>query len=98
MIKAYLLYFCTAMLINKVSIKNFKSLKDIKISTRRINLVIGEPNTGKSNLLEALSLFSRGVISDYINKDVIRYETIGNLFFDNDVSSKIEINVDLFKL
>ncbi len=41
-------------MIEKLAIKNFKSIKELDIDCRRINLFIGEPNTGKSNILEAL--------------------------------------------
>lgn len=37
--------------IKSVSIKNFKSVKSVMFSDcRRINLLIGKPNVGKSNL------------------------------------------------
>jgi len=45
-------------MINSLTIKNFKSIKDLTIDCKRINLFIGEPNTGKSNILEALGLLS----------------------------------------
>ncbi|RZJ23728.1 MAG: hypothetical protein EON51_02290 [Acinetobacter sp.] len=42
-----------------ISISNFKSIKACDIDgCKRINLFIGRPNVGKSNILEALSLFS----------------------------------------
>ena len=45
-------------IINHIHISNFKSLKDVTLDQcRRINLIIGKPNVGKSNLLEAMSLF-----------------------------------------
>ena len=44
--------------ISHVHINNFKSIKDVTLNDcRRINLFIGKPNVGKSNLLEAMSLF-----------------------------------------
>lgn len=45
-------------MIDRLIIKNFKSIKDVTIPCKRINLFIGEPNTGKSNILEALGLLS----------------------------------------
>ena len=45
-------------MIEKLSVKNFKSIKDLSIDCKRINLFIGEPNTGKSNILESLGLGS----------------------------------------
>lgn len=47
-----------AKIIKNVSIKNFKSVKSLVLSDcRRINVLIGRPNVGKSNILEALSMF-----------------------------------------
>jgi AAA15 family ATPase/GTPase len=46
-------------LMKYVNIHNFKSISDLELEDcRRINLFIGYPNVGKSNVLEALSLFS----------------------------------------
>jgi len=41
-------------MIKTLEIKNFKSIKDLKLDLRRINIFIGEPNTGKSNILETM--------------------------------------------
>jgi AAA15 family ATPase/GTPase len=44
---------------SNIKIENFKSLRSVEINDcKRINLFIGRPNVGKSNILEALSLFS----------------------------------------
>ena len=40
-----------------LEIKNFKSIKELKLNTKKVNLLIGKPNVGKSNILEALGLF-----------------------------------------
>lgn len=45
-------------MIDKLSIKNFKSIKSLSTDCKRINLFIGEPNSGKSNIREALGLLS----------------------------------------
>lgn len=45
-------------MIEKIHIKNFKSLNDLDIDVGRINLFIGENGSGKSNLLEALVFIS----------------------------------------
>ena len=43
----------------RIEIKNFKSVKHVVLKNcKRINLLIGKPNVGKSNILEALSAFS----------------------------------------
>lgn len=67
-------------MINNVSIKNFKSLKDVSFESRRVNVFIGEPNVGKSNLLEALGVFS---ISGNNYNEILRYNTFSDLFSDS---------------
>lgn len=68
-------------MINTLDIKGFKSLRDIHLDCKKINVFIGEPNTGKSNILEALGFLSwcarGGELHDYV-----RFQTIQNLFFD----------------
>jgi len=44
-------------LISRLNIKNFKSVKNIELETKKVNIFIGNPNTGKSNILKALGLF-----------------------------------------
>jgi len=46
-------------MIKKLTIKRFKSIRDLSISCKRVNLFIGEPDTGKTNILEALNFLSR---------------------------------------
>ena len=45
-------------MINELEIHNFKSIKDLTLPCKRFNVFIGEANTGKSNILEALGLLS----------------------------------------
>jgi hypothetical protein len=61
--------------IETIEIKNFKSIRHQRIEgCRRINVFIGYPNTGKSNILEALSVFS-------IDNDNLSFQSnIRNLF------------------
>jgi AAA15 family ATPase/GTPase len=72
---------------NSVTITNFKSLKNVTLSDcKRINLLIGKPNVGKSNILEALGLLGLGYYSQFnINKKLsafIRFDNPAELFFD----------------
>ena len=43
-------------MITELRINNYKSINQIDLSCRRINVLIGKPNVGKSNILEALDL------------------------------------------
>ncbi|HOD54724.1 MAG TPA: AAA family ATPase [Candidatus Cloacimonadota bacterium] len=79
-------------MINQVNIKNFKSIKDITFSCKKLNVFIGEPNSGKSNILEAMSLQSQNAIGDNLNEKMFRYKTIGDLFYDFNINKPIEIN------
>jgi putative ATP-dependent endonuclease of the OLD family len=44
------------MLINRLIIKNFRSIKDLDIDLRKINALVGPNSAGKSNILKALNL------------------------------------------
>src|SRR5260221_13680955 len=87
------------MHINNLHIQNYKSIKDLKIKTNRVNVFIGEPNTGKSNILEALSFFSINAMENNFRR-FIRYKSTGNLFYDSVLDKPIYIktNVRKFKL
>ncbi|MGD2085793.1 MAG: AAA family ATPase [Candidatus Aminicenantes bacterium] len=69
-------------MIEKLAIKNFKSIKELDIDCRRINLFIGEPNTGKSNILETLGIMSwHGNSAQKVKLNrFLRFEDIQNLF------------------
>src|SRR5438445_9745795 len=81
-------------MVTQLSIKNFKSIKDIGIPCKKINVFIGEPNGGKSNIIESLSLLSQGVVGTEISKEVLRYNSIGDLFFDFNINKPIEVKTD----
>ena len=75
----------------ELQIRNFKSIKTLSVSCKKLNVFIGEPNSGKSNIIEALALQSQNVIGQYLNKDIFRYKTIGDLFYDFDINAPIEV-------
>ena len=80
-------------MIDKLSIRNFKSIKELDLDCKRINLFIGEPNTGKSNILEALGLLSW---CGYINTGLIeyvRFQGLDNLFYDGLLDKPIQIKI-----
>ena len=86
----------------RIEIKNFKSIKHIVLKDcKRINLFIGKPNVGKSNILEALTAFSLPY-SRYINnkslQQFIRCENESELFYNGDMSKDIEIQTDSDKV
>lgn len=76
----------TSNFINSISVTNFKSLKHCTISDcKRINLFIGRPNVGKSNILEALSSFSIPFLKENTSKNLnqlIRLESATEIFYN----------------
>ena len=85
-------------IINHIHISNFKSLKDVTLDQcRRINLIIGKPNVGKSNLLEAMSLFCLPYLKYTRKRSIqqfIRTENDAELFFDGHVDSPISVKTN----
>jgi AAA15 family ATPase/GTPase len=80
-------------MITNLSVSNFKSVRHLDIECKKINLFIGEPNTGKSNILEALGLLGwLGQPGDVPLRDSIRFETMPNLFYDQLLDHEILIN------
>ncbi|MHC1591282.1 MAG: AAA family ATPase [Candidatus Helarchaeales archaeon] len=85
-------------LIDHVEISNFKSIRNIKFDCKKINILIGEPNTGKSNILEALSLLS---FPEYGPMNLfVRMNSLDQIFHDQLIDYPIEIraNHGLFSL
>ncbi|WP_080057121.1 AAA family ATPase [Spirosoma aerolatum] len=84
--------------LNWVEIKNFKSIKDLRFDCKRVNIFIGKPNVGKSNILEALGLLGAGYDESKFLKGAVRYTSIKHLFWDNDTGINIEISTEHKKI
>lgn len=82
--------------IDRLEIENFKSIKRLELDCKRVNIFIGKPNVGKSNILEAMSLTA--VYYDRNEKkflsDFIRYEVFSNLFYDSNIREPILIKCE----
>lgn len=85
-------------IIKSVSIKNFKSVKSATLSDcRRINVLIGRPNVGKSNILEALALFDVPYMVNTSNRslrNLVRIENTADLFHNGISTSPAEVLAD----
>jgi predicted ATPase len=82
-------------MITKLSIANFKSIRQLDLDCKKINLFIGEPNTGKSNILEALALLSWcGRYSQPLS-DYVRFQLVQDLFYDGLLNEEIKISMSL---
>jgi hypothetical protein len=79
-------------MIQTLEIQNFKSIRYLQMDCRRVNLFIGEPNTGKSNILEALGLFS--VPHTWEIRDFVRMESMDDLFYEHDISQRVMVRYD----
>lgn len=82
-------------MIKHLEIENFKSVKHFRLECKRINLFIGEPNTGKSNILEAMALLSLTYHLRNRNiHDFIRFENMIDLYYDHVLENDIKILFD----
>ena len=75
-----------------LKINNFKSIRQLHLKCAQKNLIIGEPNSGKSNILESLGMFSFprfGRIEDFV-----RLESMTNLFRDENLDEKLSIQAN----
>lgn len=81
-----------------IRIQNFKSLKKCNIGDcRRINLFIGRPNVGKSNILEALSLFSIPFLRENTSKSItqlVRMESETELFYNGNSGEPLKVDTN----
>lgn len=73
-------------------IENFKSIKNMKLNCRRVNLFIGEPNAGKSNILEAIGLLSHVTFGQI--ERFVRFEVMTDLFYDRVLDEPIIVSFD----
>jgi len=76
-------------MIKTLQIENLKSIKHLKLGCKRINLFIGEPNTGKSNILEAIGFLSH--VYQVGLRGFVRFENIRDLFYDHILDNNIKI-------
>jgi predicted ATPase len=80
-------------MIREVEIRNFKSIRRLRLACRRINLFVGPPDAGKSNLLESLGMF--GLADDPAALPAIaRCRKMAELFHDQDAKSPVRVRAD----
>ncbi len=97
-------------MIKHLQIKNYKSIKQLDLDCSRINVFVGRPNVGKSNILEALALdqlssflfqnasIEKNKITSAAKidlKNIFRVETARNLFHFHETDKPIELTMDL---
>ncbi len=91
-------------MIKDLQINNYKSIRQLDLDCNRINVFVGKPNVGKSNILEALdlsylsSLLGTNITlkSEYLEeiniKELFRVNKAADLFHFGDLSKVISIN------
>jgi AAA15 family ATPase/GTPase len=77
----------------RLRIRGFKSIEEASLDLSRINVVIGPPESGKSNLLEALSIFTiLGQLKNYEDARIVyRYSSGGGLWGFNNLQTILRI-------
>ena len=85
--------------IENIEINNFKSIRHAKIEDcRRVNVFIGYPNVGKSNILEAMSLMSYcNKTNNFLLKSVCRYKDFIDIFYDGNRQQNAEVIFNGYK-
>ncbi len=78
-------------MITALEIENYKSIQKLSLSPERVNIFIGKPASGKSNIIEALSLLSKRNVPI---KDLVRMKEYNDLIYDRDIERKITIKSD----
>ena len=91
------------MKINKVKVKNFKSLKNIDISLSNLTLITGVNSTGKSSFIQAILLLKQNwhllALNNLlkkplnINGDYVRLGNQKDILFQNAYEEDIEIAI-----
>lgn len=72
-------------MLKRVSIQNFKSLKDVTLDLQKVNLLIGPNNSGKTNFLKALEFIGP-------ERKSKKYD-INEIVFAKNIYNKIVINL-----
>lgn len=87
-------------MINKIDIKNFKSIAQASMSLGRLNVIIGANGSGKSNILEAIgmvaSISNGGITLDNLVRRGVRIarpELMRNSFYGQSSSQLIRLRV-----
>ena len=81
-------------MVNHLHIRNYKSIREIELEAKKVNVFIGEHNSGKSNILEALSWFSVNALDKDVFKNIFRFKNASDFFFDFNTSGPIEVKTD----
>ncbi len=80
---------------HKLFVKNFKSIGQMDLQCRRVNVFIGAPNTGKSNILETIGVLSAlGHVRSGL-QSFVRMQSMVDWFHNKSPKEAIQIGFDL---
>ncbi|MBO3442959.1 AAA family ATPase [Clostridium sp. CCUG 7971] len=88
--------------IKDIYIKSFKGIKDLKLEDMKsVNILVGDNNSKKTTVLEAVELFERPYdfishikrISRKYNLKTVKYNKIKEMFYNCDLDNEININL-----
>lgn len=84
-------------MLSKISIKNFKAIKNSELNLSNINLITGINSSGKSSLLQTILLLKQVIKKDnklHLNGDYVQLGTIGDVlnqfYSENNISLSYE--------
>ncbi len=83
--------------IKRFEIENFKSIARVTMDCRRINVIIGEPDTGKTNILEALGVLSWFGVGNRTLAEYVRMYPpylLHGVFFKAITEKPIQLKID----
>jgi hypothetical protein len=75
--------------INRVEIENYKSIERVDFEARRVNVFIGGPNAGKTNILESIALLGNGTQASF--QEIFRSHQISELFRDQEIDRDVKL-------
>lgn len=84
-------------MIEFLKIRNFKSIKEAEIRCKKVNIFIGKPNSGKSNILETIGLLSYFAFGGN-PEHFFRTTRSRELFYDKDLSKELSLITNLIHL
>lgn len=73
------------MPLSQIEIRNFRSIQYCKLDLKRVNILLGENGTGKTNVLQAVKYFYDNLVSKADYEDVFNYQ--------NNLSNCIQITL-----
>ena len=84
-------------MIKRLAVENFKSIGRLELECGRVNVFIGEPNSGKSNLLEALGSLSL-LAYEGETEAFLRTRDVRHLFHNYNIRENMRISFDEHEL